>query len=176
MCELWAQAAVRKVGLEPGKDVELVKTPFPSMGDAVSNGQIDTAMFPPTFEKMAKGKHNLKGIFNVIDTTGWEHDLMELWFSDKFIKENSDAVEKFLQDYSMAVEYYNNNKKESKSAIHEAGFIETPKEMYLELPDYEHSVRPMTKSLKKINSLSADIGWIDEPVDIDKLHNPNYLP
>jgi ABC-type nitrate/sulfonate/bicarbonate transport system substrate-binding protein len=133
-------------------------------------------MFPPVFERMAKQKHNLKEIFTVIDTTGWEHDLMELWFSDKFINENPDALEKFLEDYSTAAEYYNNNKEDAKSAIHEAGFVETPKETYLDLPSYKHSVQPMTESLKKINQLTADIGWIDEPVDINNVYNLNHLP
>ncbi|WP_135536031.1 ABC transporter substrate-binding protein [Halostella pelagica] len=175
-CDLWAQAAVRKVGLEPGEDVELVKTPFPTMGEAVSDGQVDTAMFPPVFERMAKGKHDLKGIFNVIDTTGWEHDLMELWFSDKFINENTDALEKFLEDYSTAVDYYSENKEEAKTAIHDAGFVKTPKDTYLDLPSYEHSVQPMTESLKRINDLTAEIGWIDEPVDISNLYNLDHLP
>jgi ABC-type nitrate/sulfonate/bicarbonate transport system substrate-binding protein len=175
-CDLWAQSAVRSVGLEPGEDVELVKTPFPSMPDAVSEGQVDTAMFPPVFERMGMQKHDLEPIFNVIDTTGWEHDLMELWFSTQFLERNGDVVEKFLQDYSTAVDYYNNNIEESKNAIHDAGFVQTPKETYVDLPNYTHQVQPLTESLKKVNNLAADIGWIEEPVDIDNLYNLDYLP
>ncbi|SEL24328.1 ABC transporter substrate-binding protein [Haloferax larsenii] len=175
-CDLWAQSAIREVGLVPDEDVELVKVPFPSMGEAVSKGQVDTAIFPPVFEMLGKQKHGLKPIFSVIDTVGWEHDLMELWFSTQFIEQNPDVVEKFLEDYSTAVDYYNQNTKESKRAIHDAGYVQTPKETYVSLPNYTHSVQPLTESLKKINQLVADMGWIEEPVEIDNLYNLDYLP
>jgi len=175
-CDLWARSAVRKVGLEPGSDVELVKTPFPSMAEGVAKGQIDTGIFPPVFNMLGTQKHGLKSAFDVIDTVGWEHDLMELWFSTQFLNENSDVVEKFLQDYASAVDYYNNNIKESKRAIHEAGFVQTPKDTYVELPNYTHQVQPMTSSLKKVNQLTAEIGWIEEPVNIDNVYNLDYLP
>lgn len=175
-CDLWAQAAVRNVGLDPENDVEFVKTPFPSMAEAVANEQIDTAMFPPVFEMIGQQAHDLRPIFSVIDTTGWEHDLMELWFSNEFMDNNPDAVTKFLEDYQTAVQHYKNNPQESKSTIHEAGFVQTPQDTYLELPNYFHSSQPLTESLRNVNDLVADIGWIEEPVDIDNLYNLEYLP
>ena len=175
-CDLWAKAAVRSVGLDPENDVEFVKTPFPSMGEAVAKGQIDTAMFPPVFEMLGKQKHDLSPIFSVIDTTGWEHDLMELWFSNEFLENNPDATTKFLQDYQTAVDYFNDNPRESKGAIHDAEFVKTPKETYLELPNYHHSSKPLTDSLKKVNNLVASIGWIEDPVDMANLYDLEHLP
>ncbi|RQG86716.1 ABC transporter substrate-binding protein [Natrarchaeobius halalkaliphilus] len=175
-CDMWAQSAALQAGLEVGTDVEVVVTPFPSMPEAVNGGEVDTAMFPQPFHHTGINETGLEPVFDVIDSTGFEHDLMELWFSTQFLENNGDVVELFLEDYSTAVDRFNDDPESSLEMIAEAGYVETPTELYVDLPYYTYSASPMTESLEEINSLAVDIGWLDEEVSIDHLWDLSYLP
>lgn len=175
-CHMWAASAAQKVGLEPEADVELVRVPFPTMGSAVAEGRVDTATMHQPFDAMAMNQHDMEVKFDAVDVLGYDHDLLEVWFSTQFLNNNEEAVRAFLEDYQTTVEYYQNNTDEARSLIADEGYVQTPKEVYTELPTMAVSERPLTDSLDNLNQRAVDLGWIDEKVDSDLLYDLSYLP
>lgn len=175
-CHMWAASAAQKVGLTPGEDVDLVRVPFPTMGSAVAEGRVDAATMHQPFDAMAMNKHDVEVKFDAVDVLGYDHDLLEVWFSTQFLNRNEEAVRKFLADYQIAVDYYQKNTKDARGTIAEAGFVQTPKEVYVNLPPMAVSARPLTDSLDKLNQRAVELGWIDKKVDPKLLYNLEYLP
>lgn len=175
-CHMWAATAAQEVGLEPEADVELIRVPFPTMGSAVNEGRVDTATMHQPFDAIAMDKHDMEAKFNAVDVLGYDHDLLEVWFSTQYLNRNKEAVRAFLEDYQTAVEYYQNNTDEARELIADEGFVQTPKEMYVNLPTMATSARPLTDSLDNLNQRAVDLGWIDEKVDPERLYDLSYLP
>jgi NitT/TauT family transport system substrate-binding protein len=175
-CHMWAATAAQEVGLEPEADVELVRVPFPTMGSAVAEGRVDTATMHQPFDAMAMDQHDMEAKFNAVDVLGYDHDLLEVWFSTQYLNRNEDAVRAFLEDYQTAIEYYQENTEEARGLIADEGFVQTPKEVYVNLPIMATSARPLTDSLDNLNQRAVDLGWIDEKVDPDLLYDLSYLP
>lgn len=175
-CHMWAATAAQEVGLEPETDVELVRVPFPTMGSAVAEGRVDTATMHQPFDALAMSEHDMEVKFDAVEVLGYDHDLLEVWFSTQFLNENEEAVRYFLEDYQTAIEHYQNNTDEARGLIADEGFVETPKDVYVDLPTMATSIRPLTDSLDKLNQRAVELGWIEEKVDSNLLYDLDYLP
>lgn len=175
-CHMWAGAAAQQVGLDPESDIDLVQVPFPTMGSAVAEDRVDAATMHQPFDVSAINQYDMEEKFDAVDTTGFEHDLLEVWFSTQYLNRNEEAIRMFLEDYTTAVEHYQNNTEEARQTILDAGFVQTPEDVYLNLPVMATSARPLTDGLDKLNQTAVDLGWIDETVDTDLLYDLSYLP
>lgn len=175
-CHMWSLSAIEEVELTVDEDVDLVNTPFPTMPDAVSNGRVTAATMAHPFDVLAINQNGAVAPFDAVDVMGFDHDLLEVWFGTHFLNQNPDAVRAFLEDYQIAIEHYENNMEESKRALLDAGFVQTPEETYLDMSDWHHQITPLTDALERVNQRSAELGWIDEPVDLEALYNLDYLP
>jgi ABC-type nitrate/sulfonate/bicarbonate transport system substrate-binding protein len=142
----------------------------------VAEGRVDTATMHQPFDAMAMDQHDMEAKFNAVDVLGYDHDLLEVWFSTQYLNRNEDAVRAFLEDYQTAIEYYQENTEEARGLIADEGFVQTPKEVYVNLPIMATSARPLTDSLDNLNQRAVDLGWIDEKVDPDLLYDLSYLP
>jgi len=176
MCDLWAQAAVYEAGLTMGEDAEVVQVPFPSLGESVANGQVDTGVFPPTFWASATSQFDLKEAFDVTDVIGGPHTFLTMWFDNQWLEENEEVVRAYLEDFSIAAEHFMNNTEEAKRTLHDAGYVQTPLDQYLELPHTAYGTQILTDSIEYYNELAVDIGWLEEEVDLDLLIDTSYLP
>lgn len=175
-CHMWADGAARQAGLETEVDVELAQIPFPSMAGAVEEGQVDMATAAMPFDFVAQAEYDHEIMWTGVDAIGFDHDLIELWFSTFLIEERPDVVEAFMADYATANEYFNENTEEAKEAILDAEFVQTPPEQYLDMPTWGHSVEPLTESLDQLNQLSVELGWTDDEADLDLLYDLSFLP
>lgn len=175
-CHMWSLSAINKVGLTPDEDVDLVNTPFPTMPDAVANGRVTAATMAHPFDVLAINQNGAVAAFDAVDVMGFDHDLLEVWFGTHFLNQNQDVVRAFLEDYQIAIDYYENNMEESKRALIEEGFVQTPEQVYLPMSDWHHQITPLTDALETVNERSAELGWIEEPVDIEALYDLSYLP
>ena len=175
-CHMWAASAAQKVGLEPEADVELVRVPFPTMPSAVAEGRVDAATMHQPFDASAMNQYDMEVKFDAVDILEYDHDLLEVWFSTQFLNGNEEAVRMFLEDYATAIEHYQENTEEARGTIQDAGFVQTPREVYLNLPTMATSARPLTDGLDNLNQRAVELGWIDEKVDTDLLYDLSYLP
>ena len=177
--DLWARAALLGAGLVPDKDVKVVPIPFPAMGAAVRSDKVTLGTFVEPFYSVERAKGGLRPLFTAVEAVGYDHELLDVWFGERFLKAQPDAVRAFLADYVAATRYYLANPAQAKRDIHKAGFVRTPVEIYLKNADWKRdpAARVDVASLKKLAGLMLEkLNWLEKPVNVDEMVDESYLP
>jgi len=177
--DLWARAALLNAGLAPDKDVKVVPIPFPAMGAAVRTDKVTLGTFVEPFYSAETAKGGLRPLFTAVKAVGYDHELLDLWFGEKFLKAQPDAVRAFLTDYVAATRYYLANTAQAKRDIHKAGFVRTPLEIYLKNADWKRdpNARVDVASLNKLAIFMQDkLQWLEKPVSVDEMVDLGHLP
>jgi ABC-type nitrate/sulfonate/bicarbonate transport system substrate-binding protein len=177
--DLWARAGLINAGLVPDRDTKVVPMVFPAIGDAVRSGKVSAGTFVEPFYSAEVAKGGLRKLFTATEAVGYDHELLDIWFSEKFLRAHPDAVRAFLADYVAVTKYYLANTEQAKSDLHKAGFVRTPLEIYLKNADWKRDPggRVDVESLKKLSVFMLDkLQWLDKPVSVDSMVDQSYLP
>ena len=177
--DLWARAGLINAGLVPDKDTKVVPMAFPVIGDAVRTGKVSAGTFVEPFYSAEIAKGGLRKLFTAVEAVGYDHELLDIFFGEKFLKANPDAVRAFLADYVAVTKYYLANTEQAKRDLHKAGFVRTPIDIYLKNQDWKRdpNARVDVESLKKLSSFMLDkLQWLEKPVNVDSLVDQSFLP
>jgi ABC-type nitrate/sulfonate/bicarbonate transport system substrate-binding protein len=177
--DLWARAGLLKAGLVPDKDTKVVPMAFPAMGEAVRSGKVNAGTFVEPFYSAESAKGGLRKLFTAVDAVGYDHELLDIFFGEKFLRSNPDAVRAFLSDYVAVTKYYLENKAKAKADLHKAGFVRTPLDIYLRNADWKRdaNARVNVESLKKLSDfMLKQLKWLEKPVNVDAMVDLSYLP
>jgi ABC-type nitrate/sulfonate/bicarbonate transport system substrate-binding protein len=177
--DLWARAGLINAGLVPDKDTKVVPMAFPVIGDAVRTGKVSAGTFVEPFYSAEMAKGGLRKLFTATEAVGYDHELLDIFFSEKFLKAQPDAVRAFLADYVAVTKYYLANMEQAKTDLHKAGFVRTPLPAYLKTRDWKRdpNARVDVESLKKLSTFMLDkLQWLDKPVNVDSMVDLSYLP
>ena len=177
--DLWARAGILNAGLTPDKDVKVFSLGFPAMGDSVRTGKIQAGTFVEPFYSAEVAKGGLRKLFTARDAVGYDHELLDVWFGEKFLRAHPDVVRAFLADYVAVTKYYLEHTEQAKRDLAKAGFVRTPVEIYVKNADWKRDpgARVNVESLKKLSRFMLDkLGWLDKPVDVDQMVDQSFLP
>jgi len=177
--DLWARAGLINAGLVPDKDTKVVPMAFPVIGDAVRTGKVSAGTFVEPFYSAEMAKGGLRKLFTAVEAVGYEHELLDIFFGEKFLKSNPDAVRAFLEDYVAVTRYYLANMEQAKRDLHKAGFVRTPIDIYLKNADWKRDpdARVNVDSLKKLSTFMLDkLQWLEKPVNVDSMVDQSFLP
>jgi ABC-type nitrate/sulfonate/bicarbonate transport system substrate-binding protein len=177
--DLWARAGLINAGLVPDRDTKVVPMAFPAIGDAVRTGKVSAGTFVEPFYSVEVAKGGLRKLFTAVEAVGYDHELLDIFFGEKFLKAHPDAVRAFLADYVAATKHYLANMEQSKRDLHKAGFVRTPLEIYLKNADWKRDphARVNLESLKKLSSFMLEkLQWLEKPVNVDQMVDQSYLP
>jgi len=177
--DLWARAGLINAGLVPDKDTKVVPMAFPVIGDAVRTGKVSAGTFVEPFYSAESAKGGLRKLFTAVDAVGYDHELLDIFFGEKFLKAHPDAVRAFLSDYVAVTKYYLSNMEQAKRDLHKAGFVRTPIEIYLKNADWKRdpNARVDVESLKKLSTFMHEkLQWLDKPVNVDSMVDQSFLP
>jgi len=177
--DLWARAGLINAGLAPDKDTKVVPMAFPVIGDAVRTGKVSAGTFVEPFYSAELAKGGLRKLFTAVDAVGYDHELLDIFFGEKFLKEHPDAVRAFLADYVAVTRYYLANMEQAKTDLHKAGFVRTPLPAYLKTRDWKRdpNARVDVESLKKLSAFMLDkLEWLEKPVNVDSMVDQSFLP
>jgi ABC-type nitrate/sulfonate/bicarbonate transport system substrate-binding protein len=174
----WASTALRKVGLDPDKDVTFVPIQFPVQGAALRSGKIDMGALVQPFAMMEEKKGGIRTIFTSKDAVPFDEELIVLVARSEFLEKHAEAVRAFLADLTSVTAYYLANLKDSRGALIEAQMIRIPPEIYAEMPDFyrEPSLRVDIDALKKAQDLHMTAGMQEKRADVDSVVNMDFLP
>lgn len=177
--DLWARAGLLNAGLVPDKDTKVFSLGFPVMGDAVRTGKIQAGTFVEPFYSAETAKGGLRKLFTAVEAVGYDHELLDIWFGEKFLKAHPDVVRAFLSDYAAVTQYYLAHTAQAKRDLHKAGFVRTPVDIYVKNADWKRDpdARVNVESLKKLTAFMKDkLGWLDKPIDVDQMVDQSFLP
>ncbi len=177
--DLWARAGLLRAGLVPDKDVKLVPMAFPAMGPSVRSDKVGMGTFVEPFYSAEKAKGGLRALFTAVEAVGYDHELLDIFFGEKFLKAHPGAVRAFLADFVAATKHYLANRDQAKRDIHKAGFVKTPLEVYLKNADWKRDLngRVDVASLKKLATFMHEkLGWLEKPVNVDDMVDLGFLP
>jgi ABC-type nitrate/sulfonate/bicarbonate transport system substrate-binding protein len=177
--DLWARAGLLNAGLVPDKDTKVVPMGFPVIGDAVRTGKVSAGVFVEPFYSAEMAKGGLRKLFNAVDSVGYEHELLDIFFGEKFLKAQPAAVRAFLADYVAVTKYYLANSAQAKADLHKAGFVRTPLEVYLKTSDWKRDPggRVNVESLEKLSKFMLEkLNWLEKPVNVREMVDLSYLP
>ena len=177
--DLWARAGLINAGLVPDKDTKVVPMAFPVIGDAVRTEKVSAGTFVEPFYSAERAKGGLRTLFTAVDAVGYDHELLDIFFGEKFLKQHPDAVRAFLADYVAVTKYYLSNMEQAKRDLHKAGFVKTPIDIYLKNADWKRdpNARVDVESLKKLATFMHEkLQWLDKPVNVDSMVDQGFLP
>jgi ABC-type nitrate/sulfonate/bicarbonate transport system substrate-binding protein len=177
--DLWARAGLINAGLAPDRDTKVVPMAFPVIGDAVRTGKVSAGTFVEPFYSAEMAKGGLRKLFTAVEAVGYDHELLDIFFGEKFLKANPDAVRAFLADYVAVTKYYLANTEQAKRDLHKAGFVRTPIDIYLKNADWKRDpdARVNVESLKRLSQFMLDkLQWLEKPVNVDGMVDLSYLP
>src|SRR5918992_369741 len=177
--DLWARAGLINAGLVPDKDTKVVPMAFPVIGDAVRTGKVSAGTFVEPFYSAEMAKGGLRKLFTATEAVGYDHELLDIFFGEKFLKAHPDAVRAFLADYVAVTKYYLANMEQAKRDLHKAGFVRTPIDIYLKNADWKRDpdARINVESLKKLSTFMHEkLQWLDKPVNVDGMVDQSFLP
>jgi ABC-type nitrate/sulfonate/bicarbonate transport system substrate-binding protein len=177
--DLWARAGLLNAGVIPDRDAKIFPMAFPGMGDAVRTNKIQAGTFVEPFYSAELAKGGLRKIFTAVEAVGYDHELLDLFFGEKFLKANPDAVRAFLADYVAVTKYYLANTEQAKRDLHQAGFVRTPLDIYLRNADWKRDpgARVDVASLEKLSVFMLEkLQWLDKPVNVREMVDQSYLP
>jgi ABC-type nitrate/sulfonate/bicarbonate transport system substrate-binding protein len=177
--DLWARAGLLNAGLTLDKDAKVFSLGFPAMGDSVRTGKIQAGTFVEPFYSAEVAKGGLRKLFTAREAVGYDHELLDVWFGEKFLKAHPDVVRAFLADYVAATRYYLSNTEQAKRDLAKAGFVRTPVEIYVKNADWKRDPngRVDVESLKKLAGFMHDkLKWLEKPVNVDAMVDQSYLP
>jgi ABC-type nitrate/sulfonate/bicarbonate transport system substrate-binding protein len=177
--DLWARAGLLNAGLVPDKDTKVVPMAFPAIGEAVRSGKVTAGTFVEPFYSAEMAKGGLRKLFTAVDAVGYDHELLDIFFGEKFLKAHPDAVRAFLADYVAVTQYYLANTEQAKTDLHKAGFVRTPLPVYLKTSDWKRdpNARVDVESLKKLSAFMREkLQWLEKPVNVDSMVDLSYLP
>jgi ABC-type nitrate/sulfonate/bicarbonate transport system substrate-binding protein len=177
--DLWARAGLLNAGVIPDKDAKIFPMAFPGMGDAVRTNKIQAGTFVEPFYSAELAKGGLRKIFTAVEAVGYDHELLDLFFGEKFLKSNPDAVRAFLDDYVAVTKYYLANTDQAKRDLHKAGFVRTPVDIYVKNADWKRDpgARIDVASLEKLSTFMLEkLQWLEKPVNVKDMVDQSYLP
>ena len=177
--DLWARAGLLNAGVIPDKDAKIFPMAFPGMGDAVRTNKIQAGTFVEPFYSAEMAKGGLRKIFTAVEAVGYDHELLDLFFGEKFLKAHPDAVRAFLADYVAVTKYYLANTDQAKRDLHKAGFVRTPVDIYVKNADWKRdpNARIDVASLEKLSTFMLEkLNWLEKPVQVKDMVDQSYLP
>jgi len=177
--DLWARAGLINAGLVPDQDTKVVPMGFPVIGDAVRTGKVSAGVFVEPFYSSEMAKGGLRKLFTATEVLGYDHELLDVFFSEKFLKANPDAVRAFLADYVAVTKYYLANTAQAKADLHKAGFVRTPLEVYQRNSDWKRTpdARVDVASLEKLATfMHQKLQWLEKPVNVKEMVDQSFLP
>jgi len=177
--DLWARAGIINAGLAPDTDVKVFALPFPAMGEAVRSGKISAGTFVEPFYSAQMAQGGLRKLFTAREAVGYDHELLDIWFGEKFLKQHPDVVRAFLADYVAVTKYYLANTDQAKRDLSKAGFVRTPVDIYVKNADWKRDPngRVDVESLRKLSAFMLEkLKWLEKPVNADEMADLSYLP
>jgi NitT/TauT family transport system substrate-binding protein len=179
--DLVLRVVLKKKGLDPKRDVQIVEVNFPNMAAAIREKRVDCGVLVIPFLAVESRKGDLRPLFTGGDAFGPSSVIFQVARTE-FLKQNEEAVRGYLADYVAGLNWYYDKANRGKAIELVAAFTKSPKEVldsyFATGSDYFRDLNgcvPAAVIQKPINAMVEE-NLIPHPVDASKYLALSYLP
>jgi len=179
--DLTMRVVLKKNGLDPKKDVQVVEISLPNIGAAIRDGRIDCGALPIPWMAIEKAKGGVRPVFTAGDAFG-AHGVIFHVVTNDFLKARPDAVRAFLDDYVRGLKWFYDSKNRDRAIQVIADFTKSSKDVlalyamtkedYYRDPDGCVSAKLIQPA---VDAMHRE-GFIEKPLDVSKYVDMSYLP
>lgn len=126
--DLVLRVVLKKNNLDPKRDVQIVEVNFPNMAAAIREKRVDCGVLVIPFLAVESRKGDLRTLFTGGDAFGPSSVIFQV-ATNKFIKENPEAVRGFLADYVTGLNWYYDKANRKKALELVSGLTKSPVEV-----------------------------------------------
>jgi ABC-type nitrate/sulfonate/bicarbonate transport system substrate-binding protein len=179
--DLELRVVLKKNGLDPKKDVEIVEVGFPNMGPALREKRVDCVVMVLPFMAVETSKGGLRTLFTGADAFP-TFSVVFMAARNEFIKEHRDAVKAWVEDYVGMLKWLYTPENRAKAVEVTAAFTKSPATIlntyFLTPSDYyrdpsgcigPRNVQPAIDAMTKE-------GFLPAAVDMGKYIDTSFLP
>ncbi|MCR8463672.1 MAG: ABC transporter substrate-binding protein [Candidatus Korarchaeota archaeon] len=173
---------LKKSGLDPYKDVNVVELPFPTHESALREGKIDVGTFPAMFYYRALRNGGVRTVFTSRDAWGTGYVFTFYVARNDFLRKYPAAVRSFLADYTRLSAYLLDSRNREKVIEVVSDYFKIDKELlnsyYLTQKDVYRPPYPyvIPQDLQKAVDTLYELGFIQQRIDVSKYIDNSYLP
>ena len=179
--DLALRVVLKKKGLDPKRDVQIVEINFPNMAAAIREKRVDCGVLVIPFLAVESRKGDLRTLFTGGDAFGPSSVIFQVARTE-FLNQNADAVRGYLADYVAGLNWYYDKANRNKAIELVAAFTKSPKEVldsyFATGSDYYRDPNgcvPVIAIQTPINAMVEE-NLIPQPVDVSKYLALSYLP
>ncbi len=123
--DLALRVRLKKEGMDPKKDVQIVEIAFPNIGPALREKRIDAGVLILPFMNAELQKGGLRPVFDGGDAFG-PYSVIFHVVTNSFLKANREAVRAFLADYVLGLQWFYDLANRKRAVEITAEFTKSP--------------------------------------------------
>src|SRR3984885_1900769 len=179
--DLALRVVLKKNGLDPRRDVQIVEIAFPNIAAAIREKRIDCGVLVIPFLAVESPKGDLRPVFTGGDPFGPSSVTFQVT-TNTFLKEHPDAVRGFLADYVDGLAWYYDRANREQAIQIVSDFTKSPKEVldsyFATDRDYyrDPSACVSAQSIQKPLDAMFEEKLIGRSIDASKYLNLSLLP
>ncbi|MFL6796171.1 MAG: ABC transporter substrate-binding protein [Xanthobacteraceae bacterium] len=179
--DLVLRVALKKANLDPRRDVQIVEVTFPNIAAALREGRVDCGVLVIPFMPAEAAKGDLRALFSGGDTLGPSSVVFQV-ATDKFIREQPEALRAFLDDFVQGLGWYYDPANREKAMELAAGLTKMSKEVlntyFLTSRDYyrDRNGCVSVAAVQKPIDAMVEYNLIDRRIDAANYVKLQYLP
>ena len=179
--DLDLRVVLKKNGIDPKRDVQIVEVAFPNMGAAIREKRVDCGILVIPFLPIETQKGGLRALFTGGDAFGASSVIFQV-VTNTFLKSNPDAVRAYLADYVAGLAWYYDPANRSKAIEIVSDFTKSPKPVldsyFATDRDYYRDPNGCVSaaSIQKPIDAMVEEKLLDTKVDAAKYLNLSFLP
>jgi NitT/TauT family transport system substrate-binding protein len=174
---------LKKAGLDPKADVQIVEIAFPAIGTAIREKRVDCGVLVLPFMAAEKAKGGLRPIARAVEAFPGPYATIYQAARNEFLAKNPAAVKAFLDDYVTGLNWFYQPANRAKAIEITAALTKSPAsalETYFMLDNndyYRDRGGCLTAaSLQSVADAMVQEGLLPGPVDMSKQLDLSYLP
>jgi sulfonate transport system substrate-binding protein len=180
--DLALRVMLKKNGIDPRRDVEIVEIAFPNIASAIREKRIDCGVLVIPFLAVESPKGDLRPVFTGGDAFGGPSSVIFQVTTNTFLKEHPDAVRGFLADYVEGLSWYYDRANREQAIQIVSDFTKSPKEVlssyFATDRDYyrDPSACVSAQTIQKPLDAMFEEKLIGRSIDVSKYLNLSFLP
>jgi NitT/TauT family transport system substrate-binding protein len=180
--DLLMRVWLKKNGIDPRTDVQVVEIAFANQAAAIREKRIDCGVMILPFMNAELAKGDLRALFTGGDAFGGPYAVIFQVTTNDFLKQHPEAVKSFLADYVRGLHWFYDPANRKQAIAITADFTKSPADV---LDSYFMTARDYYRDPNACVSLTAiqtpidamlSVGFIDKPVKVADYVNMSYLP